>query len=95
MVELAVVQYDEVRELARRICQEMNGSRIPDVQAALILAYAVVAGALDDLSDKEVPQYASAMISQGLSVLPPVINEVRTMTPEQLKLATMPVRGTS
>lgn len=95
MPNIATVSFDKVRDLCHEVCRVLAGNDIAECQAAVVLAYIEVAGALTDIPKEHVPDYATAMISQGLSALPPVINAVREMTPEDLKLATMPIQGTS
>lgn len=95
MPQLTSVAFDEVREITRKICREVSGNDIAVVQAALVFAYVIVADACHDIPEELKNDYAMAMISQGLSALPPVIEAVREMEPEQLKLAMMPVQGTS
>ncbi len=94
--ELAAVNFDDVRKLALRICRELDGTPMPLFQAAVVFAYIVSTEILKGVPVKEEQStYASAMISQIMSALPPVIEDVIRMTPEELALATMPVKGTS
>lgn len=95
MQEMAMISIDEVRDLAHQLCKTADGKSIVLIQAALMYAYLAVSGVVDDLPEDEIGDCVAAMISQGLGALPPVMNAVLKMTPEERKLATMPVQGTS
>lgn len=95
MSEIANIDLDEARDMAYKLCQSMDSKPIPTVQAALMLAYVTVAGALDDIPKEHKVQYMIAMIQQGMQAIPPVVEAIRKMEPEQIDLITLPVQGTS
>ena len=91
--ELAYLHFDEVRELALKICKSCDGEQIPAIQAAAIAAFVVVGGAIEDIPHEEVVPRLQLMIRQGMEKIGAVSEEVRNMSIEEVQAAIMPVQG--